>query len=43
MKKHIIVSLLMATGFLLSTVSITEASTKVMWGKMELRPGQLGK
>ncbi|USK54730.1 hypothetical protein LIS82_24850 [Cytobacillus solani] len=43
MRKHIIVSLLMATGFLLSTVSITEASTKVMWRKMGLRSGQIGK
>ncbi|MFB5089451.1 hypothetical protein PGC35_20075 [Psychrobacillus sp. PGGUH221] len=41
--KKIFLSALIIPALLLSPVTITEASTKVMWGKTELRKGQIGK
>ncbi|MFB5089797.1 hypothetical protein PGC35_21915 [Psychrobacillus sp. PGGUH221] len=41
--KKIFLSALIIPALLLSTVTITEASTKVMWGKTELVKGQIGK
>lgn len=41
--KKFFLSALIIPALLLSTVTITEASTKVMWGKTELVKGQIGK
>ncbi|MFJ8064622.1 hypothetical protein ACIQYS_08330 [Psychrobacillus sp. NPDC096426] len=44
MKKQFLLSVLIVPIFLMSTITIAEATpTKVMWGKTELKIGQIGK
>ena len=41
--KNFLLSALMVPALVISTVTVAEASTKVMWGKTELIKGQIGK
>ncbi|QEY22677.1 hypothetical protein D0S48_19615 [Psychrobacillus sp. AK 1817] len=41
--KNLIIAALIFPALLITTATLAEASTKVMWGKTELRNGQIGK
>ena len=43
MKRNYLVFLIMCITFWITSITVTEASTKVMWGKTELKLGQIGK